>query len=154
MDEFRTRGGRCVIEHGELRIERIGFGDRFERYVKNSKRSWRERYGKSRFRFALTVVGFVVSVAGWRVGRRFVRRAVRGFSTDRKIPPREVVSVEPKQGGWFSDPVFVIRYEEYGEGKKRFVSVLSLSPIADDEFEEAKALLFDQYDVPLAEDEW
>lgn len=101
------------------------------------------------------VVGFVVLTAGWKASRPFVRQRVRGFTDDQEIPIGLITSVEPKQDGWVTGPGFGIRYEEHGEERERYVSVLSKPPLADEEFEQAKALLLDEYDLPFvgSEDE-
>lgn len=61
MGSFRTRGGRCVMEHGELRLESVGVRGRFKRGYENAKRAHKQRYERSVLRFGFVVLAIVYS---------------------------------------------------------------------------------------------
>lgn len=178
MASFRTRGGRCVVEHSELRVEPFGLRGRFERRYENAKLTHEQRYERSLLRFGFIlvmgiygigqilyvwlfgeewlallgvgiVVGLLALVYGYFLVRRLIRRWFRGFTDERTIPLRAVESVDPRPKRLFREPHFVIHYDEYGTEKKRYVGVCLLTPLAADEFEEAKVILLDENDLSM-----
>jgi uncharacterized integral membrane protein len=176
MGSFRTRSGRCVVEHGEVRLEALGFRGRLERYYKNAKLDHKQRYERGLLRFVVVLLLAVFGVGqvvyqlmfgGWRVMligltfgaalvgliggyllvRKRIRRWFRGFTDERTIPVRAIESVDPRPKRLFREPHFIIHYDEYGTEKKRYVGVCTLTPLAEDEFETAKAVLMDENDL-------
>ena len=178
MGSFRTREGRCVVEHGEIHLVSVGVRGQLARTLKNVKHTHEQRYERGVLRFvvillfALYSVGqfaYLVLFGDWRLlllgvgmvavivgvsytsyfGRRFVRRRFRGYTDDRTIPLRTIDSVEPRQKRLLRPPHVVVRYHEYGDAKKRRIGVCTRTPLAEDEFERAKALLLDDHDLPM-----
>ncbi|MGQ5515284.1 hypothetical protein [Halococcus saccharolyticus] len=178
MGEFRTRGGRCVVEHGEVRLEPLGLGGRLRRHYENLKLAHRQRYerGLLRFGFVLLMgvysvgqflyalvfgnewlavlgiggaVGFLVVVYGYFLVRKRIRRWFRGYTDERTIPVRAIESIDPRPKRPFRAPHIVIHYSEYGTEAKRYVGVCTQTPLADEEFETAKAVLMDEHDLPI-----
>ena len=180
MGSFLTKGGRCVVEHGEVRLKPIGFRGRLERSYENVKLAHRQRYERSLLRFGFVILLVIYSIGmfsyrvlfgdrefallgvavvtgilvlgyGYLLVRKFIRRQFRGFTAEQAIPLRTIESVDPRPKELFRRPSFIVHYDEYGVEKKRYVGVCSLSPLADDEFEEAKMLFFDEYDLSIAD---
>jgi uncharacterized integral membrane protein len=178
MGSFRTRSGRCVVEHGEIRLETLGVRGRLERYYENATLAHKQRYQRGVLRFVgvllfavLSVgqvayrllfgewqvmatglafgVGLVGVIGGYFIIRKRIRRWLRGFTGEQTIRIRAVESVDPRPKGLFREPHLVVHYDEYGTEKKRYVGVCTLTPLAEDEFEAAKALLLDEHDLSI-----
>lgn len=75
----------------------------------------------------------------------------QGFTTDRTIPIHAIESVDPRPKRLFREPHFVVHYDEHGSEKRRYVGVCQLTPLAEDEFERAKVVFFDEHDLPITE---
>lgn len=178
MGSFRTRAGRCVVEHGEIHLESVGVRGQLARTLENVKLTHEQRYERGVLRFVVVLLFVLYSIGrfayqvlfgDWRllpfvIGggavvlsvvyavhflRRFVRRRFRGYTDDRTIPLRTIDSVEPRQKQLFRPPHVVVRYHEYGDAKKRRIGVCTRTPLAEDEFERAKTLLLDDHDLPM-----
>lgn len=184
MGEFRTKEGWCVVEHGEIRLEPIGWWGRVKRGLENTKRGHRERYDRGRLRFVAVILftllsvgqivyrvvfgdwqstafvfGIVavvlVAIVGATAGIGFIaavlRRRFRGYTADRTIPLRAVESVDPHPKQPLRRPYLVVHYDEYGDGieEKRRVGICTQTPLAEGEFETAKAVLLDDHDLSI-----
>lgn len=175
MGWFRTRSGRCVVEHGEVRLESIGFRGRFQRGYQKAKRAHKQRYDRSVIRFGFVLflamyglgqflnvvlfgnrnlalfgvaigVGLLTLIYGYFLLRRVVRRLFRGFTSKQTIPIRAIESVDSRPKRLFREPHFVIHYDENGVERKRYIGVFP----AEEEFEEAKVLFFDEHGLSIA----
>ena len=179
MGSFRTRGGCCVVEHGEMRLESLGFRGRLERGYENVKLAHKQRYERGLLRYVVILLFLAVFGVGqvvyrllfgeWRVMlmglafgavlvgliggyllvRKLIRRWLRGFTTERTVPIRAIKSVDPRPKRLFRRPHVVIHYDEHGTEKKRYVGVCALTPLAEDEFETAKVVFFDENDLSI-----
>jgi uncharacterized integral membrane protein len=178
MGSFRTRSGRCVVEHGQIRLETLGVRGRLGRYYENAALVHKQRYQRGVLRFVVVLLFAVFSVGqvtyrllfgewqvmatglafgvallgvigGYFVVRKRIRRWLRGFTGERTIPIRAVESVDPRPKELFREPHLIIHYDEYGTEKKRYVGVCALTPLAEDEFEAAKVVLIDEHDLSI-----
>ena len=176
MGGFRTRSGRCVVEDGEVHLESHGLRGRLGRYYKNTKLAHKQRCERSLLRFGFVillamygfgqlfyemlfgdrqfallgvaiVVGALALLYGYLLLRKLIRRLFRGFTAERAIPTRAVESIDPRPQRLLREPHFVVRYNESGVERKRYVGVFP----DEEEFERAKVLFFDEHGFAIAD---
>lgn len=161
MESFRTRGGQCKITEDTIQIDNSYVGRIKRHYDENRLLSllwvisiplWAlYLFMMDDWEMLALGLGISLAVAGAYLTFGYLYNYVRDFTYDDQIQRDAIETVKPVEGTkWISRPRFIVKYEQEGERKNRYIQMPSKFGYGDEEFEKAKEL-FRSQGIPLEE---